>query len=351
MFAGAGLDYANYSQMLVDMSLNDTAYDLDFGLAKFYRIDDDATTNAYNYLASKNVLFTDEGAYPLADLQHMQNSTYTEIIMNNGVTAIRPQDQYTIISDSGGIAKTHGKNEDVSHNVTFTKGVSLVIYDVFDSGDVLTVHDLSDNLLYTTTGKGKTTIDISSYEGLKFRYTTDNTDEFQGFSMVLEIIPTLISNICFKYGTPVNTDQGIIAINDLTINNTIRGNRIRHITETISKHNELVEVKKNSLYQNVPSIDTIMTKEHMIMYNGKMTQVKNLVGNKGIDYIKNTGEPLYNILMDTHNLMVVNNMIVETLHPDNLIAQIYRDTENMNNVDKSLYFKEMNRQFILNHVY
>lgn len=182
-------------------------------------------------------------------------------------------------------------------------------------------------------------------------YNTDSTHNLPGFTMVLEIIPILNSNICFRHDTPVNTDQGIIPINKITHNNTIRGKRVKHITETVSKHKYLIKVDKNALYNNVPSIDTVMSKEHKIMYNGKMIQIKNLIFLNGVNYIENNGETLYNVLLENHDVMLVNNMIAETLHPDNLISQIYRDTENMNNKDKSSYFKEINRQFILNHVY
>ena len=39
--------------------------------------------------------------------------------------------------------------------------------------------------------------------------------------------------------------------------------------------------------------------------------------------IKNNMEKLYNVLMEEYNIMLVNNMEVETLHPDNPIAKLY----------------------------
>jgi hypothetical protein len=38
--------------------------------------------------------------------------------------------------------------------------------------------------------------------------------------------------------------------------------------------------------------------------------------------IKYTGEILYNVIMENHSIMSVNNLICETLHPDNKIAII-----------------------------
>ena len=39
---------------------------------------------------------------------------------------------------------------------------------------------------------------------------------------------------------------------------------------------------------------------------------------------KYNGEILYNVLMEEHETMNVNNLICETLHKDNIIAKLYR---------------------------
>ena len=44
---------------------------------------------------------------------------------------------------------------------------------------------------------------------------------------------------------------------------------------------------------------------------------------KNVHKVKYDGEILYNILMETHENIIVNNMIVETLHPKNIIAKLY----------------------------
>lgn len=36
-----------------------------------------------------------------------------------------------------------------------------------------------------------------------------------------------------------------------------------------------------------------------------------------------SNQPLYNILMETYSTMKVNNMIVETLHPESSVAKVY----------------------------
>ena len=40
--------------------------------------------------------------------------------------------------------------------------------------------------------------------------------------------------------------------------------------------------------------------------------------------VKYSGEVLYNVLLSEHAIMNVNNLICETLHPNNAIAKLYR---------------------------
>jgi hypothetical protein len=43
-----------------------------------------------------------------------------------------------------------------------------------------------------------------------------------------------------------------------------------------------------------------------------------------LNYMKYKGDTLYNVLMENYETMMVNNMVVETLHPENKIALLYR---------------------------
>jgi len=86
----------------------------------------------------------------------------------------------------------------------------------------------------------------------------------------------------------------------------------------------LVCIEKDALGPNVPSQKTITTKDHQIFFNKQMIEPRKLVGQlEGVRYIKNKGEILYNVLMEQHDKMIVNNMITETLHPDNLVAKLH----------------------------
>jgi uncharacterized delta-60 repeat protein len=143
--------------------------------------------------------------------------------------------------------------------------------------------------------------------------------------------PAPIGNVCFVAGTPVKTDSGIVLIENINPEiHTIHNNRITAITKSVSMDKYLVCFEKNSLGKNYPSERTIMSREHKIYYKMKMVEAKEfLVGGNiegyfvNVHKIKYHGEILYNVLMEKHDKMIVNNLIVETLHPKNIIAKIY----------------------------
>ena len=138
------------------------------------------------------------------------------------------------------------------------------------------------------------------------------------------------STICFPAGTPVLTDQGEVAIDKIDPKkHTIRANKIEGITETTSIENYLVMIKKDAFSRNVPCRDTTISANHKIMFNNQMIQAREFVDKKEfidtiykVDY---TGETLYNVLLeDKHDLMIVNNLIAETLSPNSVNAWLFR---------------------------
>ena len=131
----------------------------------------------------------------------------------------------------------------------------------------------------------------------------------------------IYSNICFLAGTPVKCDQGLIDIDEINPSiHTILGKKIVAITETHSTEKELVIIEKDSLRPNVPNKTTIVSMEHKIFYKGKMMEAYK-VSKKRMKY---NNEKLYNVLMEEHNKMNVNNMIVETLDPTNMIGKVFK---------------------------
>ena len=131
--------------------------------------------------------------------------------------------------------------------------------------------------------------------------------------------------ICFPKGTPVTTNQGNIAIELLNPDiHTIRNKRIIAITQSRPLHTYIVSIEKDALGSNIPNAKTKISKEHKVYYKGEMIKAKDLVKLcNGVTKIPYTGETLYNVLMENHDKMMINNLICETLHPDNILAKIH----------------------------
>jgi hypothetical protein len=151
------------------------------------------------------------------------------------------------------------------------------------------------------------------------------------FTTVLQLnsplVPPIVP-ICFPAGTPVQTDQGSIPIEKINVaKNTIRGKKIVAITKTVTIEDKIVCIEKDALGTNIPSQKTYISRNHKLLYNKQMIKAKHLIGQvDGVYNKKYNGEILYNVLLDKHDKMIVNNLIVETLNPENIIAQLYNDS-------------------------
>ena len=133
----------------------------------------------------------------------------------------------------------------------------------------------------------------------------------------------LNSNICFSEGSIVTTDQGEVEIQNIDITyHTIRNNKIIALTETQSVDDYLVKINKNA-FGNVPTQDTETTGNHMIFNGLSMVRAKTMINNDTIEKIPYRGLPLYNILLEKHDIMMVNCLVCETLNPENPIAKYY----------------------------
>jgi hypothetical protein len=141
-----------------------------------------------------------------------------------------------------------------------------------------------------------------------------------------QLLPT---PICFPAGTQVTTDQGDINIEMLIKDvNTIDGKRIVDITETAPIFKYLICFEKDSLGNNIPSMKTEMSPDHCVLYKSmlmKASEVAKICENVySIPFIQ---EKLYNVLMEKHDTMMVNNLCCETLNPDNILVHITNDDE------------------------
>jgi hypothetical protein len=156
--------------------------------------------------------------------------------------------------------------------------------------------------------------------------------------------PIPIVPICFPAGTPVTTDQGEINIELIDPDvHTIFNKKIIAITETIMLDNNIVCFEKNSLGYNIPNKKTHISKYHCVKYNDKLIEAYKFIGRlRGVYYEKYNGELLYNILMEKHYIIKVNNLKVETLNPINFVAQLY--TKDYTPEEKTKLILEMNEQ-------
>lgn len=169
----------------------------------------------------------------------------------------------------------------------------------------------------------------SPYCILQYKDNTNNWNEtFSPPTRYVVWTITPQSNICFPAKTPVLTDQGVIPIDSLDPKkHTIHNQKIMAITKTVSNDKYLVCIDKDALGPNVPNKQTVMSRNHKIFYKGLFIESYKLIDRLGkgtVKKVKYDGQPLYNALLEDYSSMKVNNMRVETLHPENEVAKLFR---------------------------
>ena len=79
--------------------------------------------------------------------------------------------------------------------------------------------------------------------------------------------------------------------------------------------------------------------EHKVFYKGDMIKARNIVDLcENVTFVPYNGETLYNVLLKKHDKMMINNLICETLHPENIAAKIsqMKDMQKKNKVIQEL---------------
>jgi hypothetical protein len=170
-----------------------------------------------------------------------------------------------------------------------------------------------------------------------------NEGSYNITTVELTVTEAPVTPICFPAGTLVLTDQGEVAIDKLNIKkHTISGKKIVAVTQTIPLDKYLICMEKNSISHNVPNRRTIISKNHKVMVDNKLMECEKLVqyvpSIYKIPYNKNI---LYNVLLDHYSVMSINNLMVETLHPNNMIAKIY--TGNFSQLQKNRLIQSLNK--------
>lgn len=191
---------------------------------------------------------------------------------------------------------------------------------------------------------GVITTTSSTSPGIYTLYIRNN-GSYNITSFILTVLNNEVPNvsICFPAGTLVLTDQGEIPIDKINKKiHTIRGKQIIGITESIPLDSYLICIERNSLGHNIPNRRTIITKDHKIMCDKKMIRAEYLIQYiPSIYKVQYNKEKLYNVLLKEHSIMSVNNLIVETMNPQHLIAKIYSGNYTME--QKNYLIKELNK--------
>lgn len=132
----------------------------------------------------------------------------------------------------------------------------------------------------------------------------------------------IYGTICFLSGSMVLTDQGPVAIEFIIpYMHTIFKKEIIGLSITYSLEDILVCIEKNALAKYVPMKDTYLSSNHRIFYKNKFLEAGDLVGHKGVYTLPYNNQLLYNVILNQHDIMNVNNIICETLDPKNPAAK------------------------------
>jgi hypothetical protein len=212
--------------------------------------------------------------------------------------------------------------------------------------DVVSILDGPESTLESIykTSKGGSMVASSSI----ISYTTTSLIE-----SILSATVTVgvISNICFKAGTKIITDQGIVNIERITEENSIRGKKVLFVSKTTNIHDYIVKIGKGALYENAPNADTWLTGDHKVFYKKDMIKAKNLVNGRTIVREKTRNEVVYNLLLEgeKEGKMIANGMISETLDPRSQMVKLLLSLEEMSEPERERKTREINKGMLLEH--
>jgi len=249
--------------------------------------------------------------YTIADLQ---GAGYTDsAILGAGYTATQLQGAGYTATQLQGAGYTDSAILGAGYTATQLQGAGYTIADLQGAG-------YTDSAIlgagYTATqlqGAGYTIADL---QGAGYTITTPTTPS---------------SNVCFPAKTPILTNCGPINIEDIDpAVHTIRNKKIVAITKTVAHDKNLVRIAKHALGHLYPEKTTLISQNHKVFFQGQMVKAKHLVDEaRCVTLVPYNGEILYNVLLEEHEKMQVNNLIVETLHPEHKVAKLYRFLKNV----------------------
>jgi hypothetical protein len=279
----------------------------------------DSTESIYSYVIKNNTTIE---ITPLIKIQLLK----VEVINTNNVSSIfNFENSLTVNSPPIVTSVDNAVDGIITVNGINLSNVKYVM--VNNAFRILDIIDQSNNIIVFPTNP------LTYANGRVKKITLfDNIRNVINVTDIPQYIPT--APICFPAGTPVNTDQGIIEINKINPKiHTIRNKKIQAVSKTVTFEKYIVCIEKDALGLNIPSQKTIISGGHKVFYKKCMVSAKSLVGIVDKVYFKTyKNEPLYNILLETHDKMIVNNLIVETLDPESFMGKFY--TSNLTDEEK-----------------
>ena len=130
--------------------------------------------------------------------------------------------------------------------------------------------------------------------------------------------------------------------------NTIDNIKIIGVTKAINTIiNHIIEIDRGAIRPNIPSKKIRVSRSHMFNINGKHKQAHQLLSNQKVNKIPYNGDVLYNILLEKHHYIKVENMLAETLHPNNPIALLHKNViwnANIKNICKEAQINDVNNK-------
>ena len=288
------------------------------------------------------------GSWSDADASNNLTGTPTSLYVNNpGTTwaSIVSDTPYVLSSFNSDIYDPNSETDITSSYVT-TLGTYTSAQGVFQSTydyNLLSVNDSAPTDASIDANNGEITFTNVPYK------STDTAEVFvsQGtapYYTNYNLNTFAYSNSCFPAKTPIQTDQGSVNIDEINTEvHTIRNKKIVAVTKIVSQDKHVVCFEQDSLGKNIPSQKTIISQNHELLYKGKMMKAKDFVGSVDNVYMKKyNGEVLYNVLMEEHDKMIVNNLVCETLDPKNRIAKLYMMLQKMTPERQETFIKKFN---------
>jgi len=195
--------------------------------------------------------------------------------------------------------------------------------------------------------------DMHNPDPIQVNYTGSNgssasitQDSNLNYVVTITAAPIPTSNVCFPAKTPVITNLGPVNIEDINpAVHTIRNKKIVAITKTVAHDKNLVRIAKHALGHLYPEKTTFISQNHKVFCQGQMIKAKHLVDEvKGVTFVPYNGQVLYNVLLEEHEKMQVNNLIVETLHPEHKVAKLYRFLKNVDAAHHGKFIAAFNKK-------